>query len=168
MRALKLICVFLGIIAISFVGLCFVISPSSAPRPSQQNRLPTMQLDPFQGSNARQAEPAVIPTVKMPGWTSLTIPAGKTEFDMDAFYNPADNEGMFYLTFTILIDDGSGELEEVYRSGLCEPGKRISRLQMERALEVGEYKAVVHIQPFSMDDLEALNSADVNLTLTAQ
>lgn len=104
--------------------------------------------------------------VAISGRGSMTIPADKREVTVD-FYNPVENEGMYYLTFTLRIYDDSGQrFEELYQSGLVEPGKHIKKITLSRGLKEGVYKAVVHVQPFRMNEEKTLtNNADMKIRL---
>lgn len=98
--------------------------------------------------------------VAIPGWGTITIPAGQTEVPVD-FYNPDANQGLYYLTFKL---DLNGEI--LYESGLVESGKHIQKITLSRALEAGEYDAVIHVQPYKMDEKQTpTNNADIKTTL---
>lgn len=110
---------------------------------------------------------AVAPGIAIPGWGSITLPADTTKAEgcVD-FYNPEANAGWYYLTYEIRIPDESGNLETIYQSGLIEPGKHIQSIELTRALSAGEYDAVIHVQPYSLDEeLNALNNADMKTLL---
>ena len=51
-------------------------------------------------------------------------------------------------------------------TGLVPPGKTIQNITLARALDAGEYPAVVHVQPYKMDEAQtATNNADMETTL---
>ena len=109
---------------------------------------------------------AVEQDVAISGRRSITIPANKKEIIVD-FYNPKENEGAYYLTFELrLWDDSKQGYEVLYTSGLLEPGKHIEQITLSRTLEKGTYDAVVHIQPYRMNDEKTLtNNADIKTRL---
>ncbi|MCH5261115.1 MAG: hypothetical protein J1F18_15310 [Lachnospiraceae bacterium] len=104
--------------------------------------------------------------VAISGRRSITIPANKKEITVD-FYNPKENAGAYYLTFELRLGDDSKQGYEVlYTSGLLEPGKHIEQITLSRALEKGTYDAIVHIQPYRMNDEKTLtNNADIKTRL---
>lgn len=102
------------------------------------------------------------PNVAIPGWGSLTIPANKTNVTVD-FNNPEENEGLYYLTFELrLLDDSEQGYEVLYTSGLIEPGLHIQNINLTRGLSEGTYDAVIHVQPYRMDENKtSTNNADM-------
>lgn len=98
------------------------------------------------------------------GVSSVLIPAGETAVPVD-FCNPSENEGMYYLSFELgIYTDGKDEAEILYRSGLVEPGEHIYGITLSHALEAGEYKGVLHVQPYRMDKERTLtNNADMEI-----
>jgi hypothetical protein len=106
------------------------------------------------------------PGVTIPGWGSITIPPDTTDITVD-FYNPESNEGYYYLTFELWLPDDSAEGHEVlYSSGLVEPGLHIQHITLSHSLSEGTYNAVVHVQPYKMDeDKTPTNNADMETEL---
>lgn len=106
--------------------------------------------------------------VSIPGWASLTLPANTVDakYCVD-FYNPEANAGRYYLTFELRLPDDSPEGYEVlYTSKLVEPGKHIQSIQLERKLQAGKYRAIVHVQPYKMDgSMTPTNNADMETEL---
>lgn len=104
--------------------------------------------------------------VAIPGWGSITIPANSTVVTVD-FNNPKENSGLYYLTFELRLLDNSKEGYEVlYKSGLVEPGLHIQKINLSRSLSAGEYNAVVHVQPYRMDEAKTpTNNADMKTKL---
>jgi hypothetical protein len=109
------------------------------------------------------------PGVTIPGWGSITIPADTTDITVD-FYNPDSNEGYYYLTFELWLADDSPEGYEVlYTSGLVEPGLHIQHITLSHSLSAGTYDAVVHVQPYKMDENQTpTNNADMETQLIVQ
>ena len=110
------------------------------------------------------------PGVAIPGWGSITIPAGETEITSVDFYNPEANEGYYYLTFELRIPDDSSEgYEVIYASQLVPPGQHLQKITLSRPLEAGEYDAIVHVQPYRMDEAQTpTNNADMETTLIVE
>jgi hypothetical protein len=105
--------------------------------------------------------------VTIPGWGELDLIAGQREQTVD-FYNPEDNAGAFYLTFSLEIDADGGR-EVIYSSGLIEPGLHVSSITLSRTLAAGTYDAVVHVQPYRMDsDVTPTNNADMRTVLVVE
>ena len=102
--------------------------------------------------------------VAIPGWGSITIPANQQTVSVD-FFNPEKNEGLYYLTFKLILSD-TGEV--LYESNAVPPGKHIQTITLSRALPVGSYAAVVHVQPYRMSDETPTNNADVKTTLVVK
>ena len=110
------------------------------------------------------------PGVTIPGWGTITIPAGETEITSVDFYNPTENEGYYYLTFELrILDDSNEGYEVIYSSQLVPAGQHIQQITLSRALEAGEYEAVVHVQPYKMDEAQTpTNNADMKTTLIVE
>lgn len=100
--------------------------------------------------------------ISIPGWGSITIPAGQKDVVVD-FPNPEANKDKYYLSFELRLKE-TGEV--LYTSGLVEPGLHIQRITLTRALEEGTYAAIVHVQPYKMDGTKtATNNADMETEL---
>ncbi len=104
--------------------------------------------------------------VAISGRDYMTMPAGQKEVSVD-FYNPEENRDLYYLTFELrLYDKNESDYEVLYTSGLVEPGKHIQKITLSRALEDGIYTAVIHVQPYRMDEQKSItNNADMKIYL---
>ncbi len=104
--------------------------------------------------------------VAISGREYMTIPAGQKEVAVD-FYNPEENKELYYLTFELrLYDDNELDYEVLYTSGLVEPSKHIQKITLSRVLEEGIYTAVIHVQPYRMDEQKSItNNADMKIYL---
>lgn len=104
--------------------------------------------------------------VAISGRASITIPAGEREVTVD-FYNPEENAQLYYLTFELrLYDDSKEGYEILYTSNLVEPGTHINRITLSRELEAGIYQAVIHVQPYRMNEEKTpTNNADMKTEL---
>lgn len=106
------------------------------------------------------------PGVAIPGWGSMTLPAGVTRIDRSIFYNPEANNGTYYLTFELKIPkSGSDGYETLYKSNLVPPGQYIQTFNLTRPLERGTYDAVIHVQPYRIKDKSPTNNAEIKTTL---
>lgn len=75
--------------------------------------------------------------------------------------NPDGNQSYFRYILT-LTDTG----DEIYRSGLIEPGMAVADWEINRDLEPGDYAAELAIQTFSLDDHEKeTNGGNLVITL---
>lgn len=130
------------------VGVELVINPDAESDPSYPKDNPIEQ------------------GVTISGWEVMTIPANKKQTTV-GFYNPKENAELYYLAFELrLYSDGNQDYEVLYTSGLVEPGKHIDRITLSRELEKGVYEAVIHVQPYRMNDEKTLtNNADMKIKL---
>ena len=105
-------------------------------------------------------------SVVISGKGAITVSSGEREAYVD-FYNHEQNEGLYYLTFELRLYDSDGQDYEIlYTSGLVEPGMRIQKITLSRTLKTGVYKAVVHVQPYRMNEnLTPTNNADMEIML---
>ncbi|NLA77411.1 MAG: hypothetical protein GX851_06240 [Clostridiales bacterium] len=100
--------------------------------------------------------------IAIPGWNQISIPDGETEVTVD-FPNPGANAEKYYLSFELRLKD-TGEV--LYKSGLVPPGQTIQHITLSRALTEGTYKAVIHVQPYKMDENRtSTNNADMETDL---
>lgn len=86
------------------------------------------------------------------------------------FTNPKENADLYYLTFELrLYVNNRTDYEVLYTSGLVEPGKSIRRITLSHELKKGIYDAVVHVQPYCMNEERTLtNNADLKIKLIVQ
>lgn len=96
------------------------------------------------------------------GIPEMDLVAGQREQTF-VFSNPEENP--CYFKIEIALED-TGEV--LYTSGLLPPGYSISQFNLNRALEAGEYKAVVHFYNYSFDkEQRPLNNMDIKTTIKA-
>lgn len=123
-----------------------------------------LNVDPNAGDYVPQETQKTEPGtgVAIPGWGYITIPAGEKNVTVD-FPNPEANAGKYYLTFELRLKN-TGEV--LYTSGLVPPGKHIQQITLSHALTEGTYKAVIHVQPYKMDEAQTpTNNADMETDL---
>ena len=102
--------------------------------------------------------------IAIPGWGSIHIKAGEKLVDVN-LENPIDNEGKYYLSFSVYLKDQAKPLAE---TGLIQPGESALKLELSKALEPGAYEAVVHVQPYRMADGSATNNAEIETILIVE
>ena len=121
-----------------------------------------LQVDPNAGDYVAPEPEEQSEGIAIPGWGSISLPAGKTAVSVD-FANPDANADKYYLSFELRLKD-TGEV--LCTTGLVPPGKTIQNITLARALDAGESPAVVHVQPYTMDEEQtATNNADMETTL---
>lgn len=123
-------------------------------------------IDPNAKNSSYKNDNTMKQGVAIAGRESITIPANQKEVSVD-FYNPKENAELFYLTFELrLYDDNEQDYEVLYTSGLVDPGKHIYQITLSHTLEKGVYNAVIHVQPYRMNDEKTLtNNADLRIAL---
>lgn len=104
--------------------------------------------------------------VTVAGFSALTIPAGVDTVAID-LYNPIENNGLYYITFTLRLPDGNGGYEVLFETGFVPPGKHIYQVTLSRGLPAGKYTAQLLIQPYRMSDLSTTNNVSAVVALTA-
>ena len=102
------------------------------------------------------------PTISVPGYPTIYLPSGQTDVEV-AFANPEGNP--CYFTFQLVLKD-SGEI--LYESKQVPPGEAITRATLTKALDAGEYPAILKISTASITDQSAMNGADMETILQVQ
>ena len=157
MKKKKMIILILCIAAVLAVGIGYFLVSQS--RSTDQAFSP--DLDP--NATALTAEGAEKPEgIRIPGYPKITVPAGETKVKMN-LKNPEGNP--CYFTFEIVLTETE---ETIYTSKMVEPGKAITEVELTRALEPGEYPAVLKIITASLEDGAEMNGADVETVLVAE
>ena len=128
-----------------------------------------LEIDPNAGELITPTPAPTEPGIAIPGWGSITLPAGVTEAQV-ALQNPEANADWYYLTFELrlpTVDEETGEegYEVIFTTGLIPPGQYCNKVTLTRALEPGEYTATVHVQPYRMADQSPTNNADMETVL---
>lgn len=126
-----------------------------------------LQIDPRAGEYVpEETETIDEQGVAIPGWVTFSIPGKTTEIPVN-FFNPEANEGKYYLKFELrLFADNEQGYEVLYTSGLVEPGLYIQKASLSRELEEGNYNAIIHVQPYYMDEFNTpTNNVDMKINL---
>ncbi|MDR1914567.1 MAG: hypothetical protein LBQ68_08830 [Clostridiales bacterium] len=140
-----LICVILFLI----FGSKLLLNPNREFEPEQISDTST----PLQGPNN---------SITIPGFETLTIPAGKTSVSA-YLYNPEEN--ICYFEISILLTDTN---TEIYKSKLVSPGQKLYQIELNQALKKGTYDAVVHYSTYALSDYADMNGANVPFTLIVE
>ena len=127
-----------------------------------------LTVDPYSGSfvQPEKVEEDTESTggIAIPGWGSIHIQAGEKLVDVN-LENPIDNEGKYYLSFSVYL---KGEDKALAETGLIQPGESALKLSLSHPLEPGEYEAVVLVQPYRMADGSTTNNAEIETILIAE
>lgn len=131
-----------------------------------------LEIDPNAGELVTPTPAPTEPGVAIPGWGSITLPAGVTEA-ATTLKNPEANEGWYYLTFEMrlpTVDEETGEesYEVLFTTGLIPPGQYCNQVTLTRALEPGEYNVILHVQPYRMSGKTPTNNADTETVLIVE
>lgn len=98
--------------------------------------------------------------IKVNGIAEMNLKAGVREQNF-VFSNPEENP-CYFVVEVVLADSG----EVLYTSDLLPPGYSISNFTMNRALNAGSYRAVVHFKTYSFDkEQRPLNNMDIKTTI---
>ena len=155
----------IGLILLAVIVTLTVILWPKAPDTSAGMGL---TVDPYSGAfvQPEKAEETAESTggIAIPGWGSIHIQAGEKLVDVN-LENPIDNEGKYYLSFTVYL---KGEDKALAKTGLIQPGESALKLSLSKALEPGEYEAVVLVQPYRMADGSTTNNAEIETILIAE
>ena len=119
-----------------------------------------LTVDPYSGAFVKPEKAATEEEstggIAIPGWEKLV------DVNLE---NPIDNEGKYYLSFSVYL---KGEDKALAETGLIQPGESALKLSLSKALEPGEYEAVVLVQPYRMADGSATNNAEIETTLIVE
>ena len=151
--------ILLVVVAVVAVGATLLITQPWAGDDSPSGG--GLIIDSGAGDYVKPTQTQSEPNVAIPGWGSITIPANQQTVSVD-FYNPERNEGLYYLTFKLILSS-TGEV--LYESNAVPPGKHIQTITLSRALPAGTYDASVHVQPYRLSDETPTNNADMKTTL---
>lgn len=117
-------------------------------------------------SASEYVPPEQPPGVVIPGFGELIIPVNTKEVTGINLHNPIENEGWYYLTYTIyLVDENDVASEILYESQLIPPNSLIKDITLSRGLAKGEYDAVLFVQPYRIADMSPTNNTNLKLTI---
>lgn len=138
--------------------------PSTPSSTAQSPVIPTattktfLALDPFAGPRITPTPAPTEPGVVIQGWTTVKVPAFATESNV-SFYNPEENASWYDLTFELRLKETD---EIIFSTGLIPPGQYCNKVMLSRPLEPGIYPAILHVQPYYMNE-EQTPTNDLNM-----
>lgn len=123
-----------------------------------------LRIDPSARSSPQTKDNTSAHGVAIPGWSEFHITAGEETAKVD-LYNPIGNKDMYYLAFELRLDND----KVLYTSALVEPGMYIHEIELSQALEKGTYDAILHVQPYRMNEGKTqTNNADIKIKLIVE
>ena len=162
-----------AVLAVGAVLIWKSTQPEAAPTVTA---VPTataeLEIDPNAGALITPTPAPTEPGVAIPGWGSITLPAGVTEAST-TLKNPEANADWYYLTFemrlpTVDEETGAESYEVLFTTGLIPPGQYCNKVTLTRALEPGEYNVILHVQPYRISDKTPTNNADMETVLVVE
>ena len=157
-----------SMIGIILLAVIVTLTVMLWPKAPDNNAGMGLTVDPYSGSFVQPektaAEEESSGGIAIPGWSSIHIQAGEKLVDVN-LENPIDNEGKYYLSFSVYLKDQDKPLAE---TGLIQPGESALKLSLSHPLDAGEYEAVVLVQPYRMADGSATNNAEIETILIAE
>lgn len=157
MKNKKIIIALISLITLSVAIIGVVVFNSS-----EEDTTTTFNAE-FEDEQYKVENEASSSNIEIPGYSTVYIPANEKEVEVD-FYNPDDNSVYFQITLTLADTE-----EVIYTSKLFAPGQHIYEIELEQALEKGEYEVILAYCTYSMDEeYTPKNGANVSFTLVAQ
>lgn len=174
-KRMQMLIALLAVVVLAVVAaLVWKYAQPEAIPAATETPVPTaeLEIDPNAGELLTPTPAPTEPGVAIPGWGSITLPAGVTEA-ATTLKNPEANEGWYYLTFEMrlpTVDEETGEesYEVLFTTGLIPPGQYCNQVTLTRALEAGEYNVILHVQPYRMSDKTPTNNADTETLLIVE
>ena len=105
-----------------------------------------------------EAAPGSGENIAIQGYEKLSFAAGKTAQAVN-LKNPPENACTFVLTLTL----EGGEI--LWTGKALSPGEAFTRITLNKALDAGEYPAMLHYDCYTIEDNQPLNGAEIQLTI---
>lgn len=162
-----------AVLAVGAVLIWKSTQPEAAPTvTAAPTATAELEIDPNAGALITPTPAPTEPGVAIPGWGSITLPAGVTEAST-TLKNPEANADWYYLTFemrlpTVDEETGAENYEVLFTTGLIPPGQYCNKVTLTRALEPGEYNVILHVQPYRISDKTPTNNADMETVLVVE
>jgi hypothetical protein len=162
-----------AVLAVGAVLIWKSTQPEAAPTvTAAPTATAELEIDPNAGALITPTPAPTEPGVAIPGWGSITLPAGVTEAST-TLKNPDANADWYYLTFemrlpTVDEETGAESYEVLFTTGLIPPGQYCNKVTLTRALEPGEYNVILHVQPYRISDKTPTNNADMETVLVVE
>ena len=162
LRTFIILAVGIGILAIVLVAADVV--KHNSPTINATPR-PLLEIDPNAGDLITPTPAPTEPGVSIAGWSRIEIPSGVLEANV-SINNPEANVGWYYLTYELRLKETD---EVIFSTGLIPPGLYCNNVTLTRTLDPGEYPAILHVQPYRMDEEQTpTNNADLELMLVVK
>ena len=101
--------------------------------------------------------------IMLPGISQITARAGEEHVE-HVLFNPEGNP--CYFKFHLVRNDTG---EELYTSGLVEPGNAVMEFDLTEPLEAGSYEVTVQVETHPVDDPEGeMNQGAIKTTLVVE
>lgn len=97
--------------------------------------------------------------IRIPGYGEISFPEGERDVQL-TLYNPEKNDCLF--AFSLYLDD---ETDPIYTSDYVKPGMAVRQLELDRALDAGEYTLYIKIAAVDEQSGTARNGASVKTRL---
>lgn len=111
----------------------------------------------------RTQEGSVADGIQIPGYKSITIPAGTKDVSVELM-NPEENQVYFQISFYLPDTE-----ETIYTSRMIKPGQHLYEITLDKEMAAGEYPLTVRYDTFSADEaMTPRNGAEVNCTLIVE
>lgn len=154
-------------ISFAVIAALLVCSGAYAVTREKENKKVTNYSAEFeadqQAEESSEQQRGVEAGIEIPGYKSITIPAGTTDVKVELM-NPDTNNVYFQISFYLPDTD-----ETIYTSKLIKPGQHLYEITLDKGLDKGEYPLTVKYVTYSTDeDLTPKNGADVNCTLIVE
>lgn len=162
-----------AVLAVGAVLIWKSTQPEAAPTvTAAPTATAELEIDPNAGALITPTPAPTEPGVAIPGWGSITLPAGVTEAST-TLKNPEANADWYYLTFemrlpTVDEETGAESYEVLFTTGLIPPGQYCNKVTLTRAMEPGEYNVILHVQPYRISDKTPTNNADMETVLVVE
>lgn len=123
-----------------------------------------LEIDPDAAEFITPTPAATEPGVAIPGWGRITLPAGEIEVQI-SMQNPEANADWYDLSFELRLRDTD---EVIFTTERISPGQYCNHVTLTRAMEPGEYAAVIHVQPYRISDQTPTNNANLETVLVVE
>lgn len=161
MKKKGLVLVVVLLLAIIAVLIILLITENKTHKQQPQSAGVVMQSH---SENERSMVGTNEPSVCVPGWTAIKLPANTKEAEL-SLHNPKENKGNYDLEFSLRLKD-TGDI--VFCTGKVEAGMACTSIVLNRELEIGEYAAVMIVQPYSSKSGLPVNNAELELLLIVE
>lgn len=137
------------------IGYWYLHRPQSSPEPF---------FDPdsidWQGEQDLLKEKMDSENINIPCFEKLVFVQNETSQQVN-IYNPETNP--CYMVASLIVED-----EELWKSEMIEPDKGFYTIELNHALEAGNYNAYMLYHFFAIEDLTKYNSAKISFDLVVQ